>query len=170
MRRPPFLPRARTLAAVLPALLTPGLTVPAAAAPSAEPATVRHCAVLVSPTRALGQACSDRSAAEAVQRIAAGPDSPADQTLLLEEYADANFGGGVLYSFYGDAGGCDATGYHLVNYINVALNVSSMQGYNNCNRATLTSPLDKTETVGLPAGYLGPDFNDAVRELQVFHG
>ncbi|AUG75028.1 hypothetical protein CFP65_0042 [Kitasatospora sp. MMS16-BH015] len=159
-------PRTLLTAAVLPALLAPVLAAPAALATptalAAERPATRHCTVLVSPTRTLGESCTDgRSAAPAVRD---------GQTLLLEEYADVNYGGGVLYTFYGDAGGCDATGYHLVNYIDVALNVSSMWGYNNCTKATLTSPLDKVETVSLPASYLGKDFNDAVRELQVFRG
>ncbi|MER7757072.1 hypothetical protein [Kitasatospora sp. NPDC097643] len=128
----------------------------------------------------LGRACSPDSRADALARSegvtegAAGGGAravakPADRTLLLEEYKDVDYGGGVIYSFYGDAGGCDATGYHLVNYFEVALSVSSMKGYHDCNTVHLTSTLGKEATLGLPAGYLGPDFNDAVRELQVFH-
>ncbi|MEU9046332.1 MULTISPECIES: hypothetical protein [unclassified Kitasatospora] len=120
----------------------------------------------------LGRACSPDSRADALARAdgrTRTAEQPADRTLLLEEYKDINFGGGVIYTFYGDAGGCDSTGYHLVNYIDVALSVSSMQGYNNCNTVHLWSPLNDEEVLGLPAGYLGPKFNDAVRELQVYH-
>ncbi|MEU6973619.1 hypothetical protein AB0A71_39035 [Kitasatospora aureofaciens] len=120
----------------------------------------------------LGRACSPDSAADALARAdhrPRTPEQPADRTLLLEEYKDIDYGGGVVYSFYGDAGGCDSTGYHLVNYFDVALSVSSMKGYHNCNTVHLWSTLGKEETLGLPASYLGPDFNDAVRELQVFH-
>ncbi|MFD8707994.1 hypothetical protein ACFV1W_36365 [Kitasatospora sp. NPDC059648] len=120
----------------------------------------------------LGRACAPGSAADALARAdhrPRTPGRPADRTLLLEEYNDTDYGGGVVYSFYGDAGGCDSTGYHLVNYFEVALNVSSMKGYHNCNTVHLWSTLGKEGTLGLPASYLGPDFNDAVRDLQVFH-
>ncbi|MBP0454266.1 hypothetical protein J5Y04_32735 [Kitasatospora sp. RG8] len=154
---------------------------PAALRPLPVPDGTRYCAAVVghvpgadgrSPL--LGHGCSEDSRSDALARAEGTRRSsdmrrPADRWLLLEEYRDVDFGGGVIYSFYGDAGGCDATGYHLVNYFDVALSVSSMKGYNNCNTVTLTSPLEKVETIGLPAGYLGPDFNDAVRELQVFH-
>ncbi|MFF2073264.1 hypothetical protein ACFVXG_00735 [Kitasatospora sp. NPDC058162] len=120
----------------------------------------------------LGRACSPGSRADALA-LADGrtrtAEQPADRTLLLEEFKDADYQGGVIYSFYGDAGGCDGTGYHLINYINVALNVSSMKGYNNCNAVHLWSTLSVEKTMDLPASYLGANFNDAVRELQVFH-
>ncbi|GHF39606.1 hypothetical protein GCM10018790_16770 [Kitasatospora xanthocidica] len=139
----------------------------------------RYCAAVVghapgadgfSPV--LGRACSPDSLADALARAdgrTRAAEQPADRTLLLEEFKDVDYGGGVIYAFYGDAGGCDATGYHLVNYFDVALSVSSMKGYNNCNAAHLWSTLDVEKTVDLPASALGANFNDAVRELQVFH-
>ncbi|WP_327065764.1 hypothetical protein OG500_08310 [Kitasatospora sp. NBC_01250] len=157
----------RLSATVLPVLLAAGLAAPAPAAATGP--AVRHCATVVSPTRTLGQACSDRSTADALSRIAAEPGQPVDRTLLLEEYKDIDYGGGILYSFYGDAGGCDGTGYHLVNYIDVALNVSSMKGYHDCNAVHLWSTLSVEKTMDLPAPQLGGNFNDSVRELQVFH-
>ncbi|MEU8926114.1 hypothetical protein AB0D10_35145 [Kitasatospora sp. NPDC048545] len=140
---------------------------------------VRYCAAVVghvpgagggSPL--LGRACSPDSLADALARAdgrTRTAEQPADRTLLLEEFKDVDYGGGVIYAFYGDAGGCDATGYHLVNYFDVALSVSSMKGYDNCNAAHLWSTLDVEKTVDLPAPALGANFNDAVRELQVFH-
>ncbi|WP_369185428.1 hypothetical protein [Streptomyces sp. Y1] len=120
----------------------------------------------------LGRACSADSREDALAQ-ADGVDRPAEQrmdrTLLLEEFKDVDYGGGVIYAFYGDAGGCDASGYHLVNYIDVALSVSSMKGYNNCNAVHLWSTLSAEKTMDLPAPALGGNFNDAVRELQVFH-
>ncbi|MFF4816225.1 hypothetical protein ACFY2K_16725 [Kitasatospora sp. NPDC001309] len=122
----------------------------------------------------LGRACSPDSRADALaladgRTLTRGADQPADRTLLLEEFKDIDYQGGVIYSFYGDAGGCDGTGYHLVNYITVALSVSSMKGYNNCNAVHLWSTLGVEKTTDLPAAQLGANFNDAVRELQVFH-
>ncbi|MET8626403.1 hypothetical protein ABZW30_22060 [Kitasatospora sp. NPDC004669] len=121
----------------------------------------------------LGRACSAATTAD-VLALADGrsraAEQLADRTLLLEEYKDVDYGGDVIYSFYGDAGGCDATGYRLVGYFDVALSVSSMRGYSNCNTVHLRSTLGKEEAPGLPAGYPGPDFNDAVRESRVFHG
>ncbi|MER7850592.1 hypothetical protein ABTZ03_42435 [Kitasatospora sp. NPDC096077] len=179
MRRP-----RRFVAPVLAAALA--LAGAVAAAPAAPTALrplpvpeVQYCAAVLghlpgadgfSPV--LGRACSPDSRADALAR-AGGHDrtaeQPAGDTLLLEEYRDAGYKGGVLYSFYGNGGGCDGTGYHLVNYINVALNVSSMKGYNNCNAVHLWSTLSVEKTMDLPASYLGANFNDAVRELQVFH-
>ncbi|MFJ8625131.1 hypothetical protein ACIRD3_20120 [Kitasatospora sp. NPDC093550] len=139
---------------------------------------VQYCAAVVghvpgadTASPLLGRACSSDSRADALAKADGRPrtaQQPADRTLLLEEYKDANFGGGVIYSFFGDAGGCDAAGYHLVNYIDVALSVSSMKGYHGCNAVHLWSTLDVEKTTDLPAGYLGANFNDAVRELQVF--
>ncbi|MFE2408632.1 hypothetical protein ACFXDE_09835 [Kitasatospora sp. NPDC059408] len=120
----------------------------------------------------LGRACSTDSREDALAKadgVDRSAERPMDRTLLLEEFKDVEYRGGVLYAFYGDAGGCDATGYHLVNYFDVALNVSSMKGYNNCNAVHLWSTLDVEKTMDLPAPALGGNFNDAVRELQVFH-
>ncbi|MFD5465122.1 hypothetical protein ACFWIQ_20170 [Kitasatospora sp. NPDC127059] len=120
----------------------------------------------------LGRACSSDSRADALARAdgrTRTAEEPADRTLLLEEFKDVDYGGGVIYSFFGDAGGCDGTGYHLVNYFDVALSVSSMKGYNNCNAVHLWSTLSVEKTMDLPAAQLGANFNDAVRELQVFH-
>ncbi|MEU8510918.1 hypothetical protein AB0C76_04905 [Kitasatospora sp. NPDC048722] len=120
----------------------------------------------------LGRACSSDSREDALAKadgVDRSAERPMDRTLLLEEFKDADYGGGVIYAFYGDAGGCDGNGYHLVNYIDVALSVSSMKGYNNCNAVHLWSTLSVEKTMDLPASYLGANFNDAVRELQVFH-
>ncbi|MEV7598165.1 hypothetical protein AB0O91_12385 [Kitasatospora sp. NPDC089797] len=120
----------------------------------------------------LGQACSPDSRADALARAGGRTrtaEQPAGDTLLLEEYKDVDYRGGILYSFYGNGGGCDGTGYHLVNYIGVALNVSSMIGYNNCNAVHLWSTLSVEATFDLPLPRLNGYFNDSVRELQVFH-
>ncbi|MFJ8471175.1 hypothetical protein [Kitasatospora sp. NPDC094011] len=181
MRRP-----RRFVAPVLAAALA--LAGAVAAAPAAPTALrplpvpeVQYCAAVLghlpgsdgrSPV--LGRACSPDSAADALALADGRPRSrtaeqPAARTLLLEEYKDADYGGAVLYSFYGDAGGCNTTGYILVNYIDVALNVSSMKGYNNCNAVHLWSILGVQATFDLPLPRLNGYFNDSVRELQVFH-
>ncbi|MEU8436278.1 hypothetical protein AB0F18_25920 [Streptomyces sp. NPDC029216] len=129
-----------------------------------------YCATLLSPA-AVGRgeqepilACSDTSRSEAVTAALHGKR----HTLLLEQYRDSGYGGEILDSFYGYEGGCDSTPYRLVNYEDIATNVSSMKGYNHCNIALLTSIWGNQETITLPASSLGSDLNDAVHEILVF--
>ncbi|GAA4538185.1 hypothetical protein GCM10023192_39520 [Amycolatopsis samaneae] len=158
---------------------------------SADPAAGEYCAVIVSKeldknghSKVLAKSCSHASGEDAHHkarsehaRASNSPVSAFDETLLLNEYQDANYGGGVIYSFYGTAGGCDSSGYHLVNYWSVENNVSSMQGYNNCNRVKVhTEKCDASETncdwgyFNLDVPYLGDYYNDNVVALQVYNG
>ncbi|SDT82880.1 hypothetical protein SAMN05216371_7688 [Streptomyces sp. TLI_053] len=157
-----------------------------AAAPPAPDAPSRtaaqYCATVVSKTldpaghsRVLGEACSSVSRedalalADAPNRTAGRRNTPV-RTLLLEEYKDVDRYDSI-YSMYGDAGGCDAEGYHLFNYIDIAENVSSMDGYYGCNKVHLWNMRNQESNpdLDLPAFSLG-SFNDSVRELQVYRG
>ncbi|SDT83262.1 hypothetical protein SAMN05216371_8078 [Streptomyces sp. TLI_053] len=157
-----------------------------AAAPPAPQSPSRtaaqYCATVVSKTldpaghsRVLGEACSAVSREDALA-LADAPNRTAGQrntpvrTLLLDEYKDENRETSI-YSFYGDAGGCDAEGYHLVNYYEIALSVSSMDGYYGCNKVHLwnMNQRESNPDPDLPAFSLG-SFNDSVRELQVYRG
>ncbi len=149
-----------------------------------------HCAVIVSKevddkgySKVVSRACSTVSIQDAHRRATeARTDRPADSvttltdTLLLEEYEDINYGGDKLYQFYGTDGGCDYEGYHLVNFWSVENNVSSMKGYNGCNRVAVhTENCNAEETecdwgyFDLDVSYLGTHYNDNVVALRTYH-
>ncbi|MFJ8436677.1 hypothetical protein ACIQ9P_35825 [Kitasatospora sp. NPDC094019] len=160
-----------------------GTVAAAPPAPDAPSRTAdRYCAVVVSKTldaaghsRVLGEACSDVSRKDALA-LADAPNRSVGQrntptrTPLLEEYRDLDRYNSI-YTMYGDAGGCDAEGYHLVNYYEIATNVSSMDGYYGCNRVHLWNLKQEESNPDpeLPIFNLG-SFNDNVRELQVYRG
>jgi hypothetical protein len=151
----------------------------------------QYCATIVSKkqtdshgnSKVLSQQCSTTSQVDALSQAAAlRPHAgtrqfgPADQTLLINEYLDANYGGGVLYSFYGDYGGCDRDGYHLLNFWNVEHNTSSIQGYNNCNAIGIhTEDCNADESVcdwgyfRLDLPYVGDHYNDHVTVVRPYH-
>ncbi|MFJ4095689.1 hypothetical protein ACIPYS_29210 [Kitasatospora sp. NPDC089913] len=157
-----------------------------AAAPPAPQAPSRtaaqYCAAVVSKTldpaghsRVLGEACSAVSREDALALAdapnrSAGKRNTPERTIILEEYKDVNRVESI-YSFYGDAGGCDAEGYHLVNYLEAAEHVSSMDGYYGCNKVHLWGRdfRESEPDLELPAFGLG-SFNDNVREIQVYRG
>jgi hypothetical protein len=146
----------------------------------------QYCAVIVSKqidpstgaSKVEGKACSSKSRDDAHnQAIAArranpavpAPDAIAVDTLLAEEYQDENYGGDLLYSFFGVEGPCDAAGYTVLNYLGVEYRTSSVKGYNSCNRATIYDESSNFQNFVLPAWTLGA-FNDSVTRLHVFHG
>ena len=90
-----------------------------------------------------------------------------DATLLLNEYADTYYNGGVLYSYYGNAGPCDNAGYHLVNFVSVELSTSSMTGYNSCDRVRVNDEHYNYGYFDLPTPSLGR-WDNAVTALQVW--
>lgn len=97
-----------------------------------------------------------------------GTSSAQTDTLLLREYKDAGYGG-PIYDFVGTAGPCDFAGYHLVNYVQVEINVSSIQGFNNCNRVRINDEHEHYGTFALPLYYVGDEWNDDLVALQVYH-
>lgn len=163
-----------------------GITVSSGAVASAttEPAqATTHCATVVSdqldqngnsvvvgPMRC--SSTSQDALAQSRKSTAStnGAASTQAYTLLLTEYKDAGYGGGVLYDYYGTAGPCDSAGYHLVNYVQVELSVSSMQGFNNCNFVRINDEQFHYGTFGLPLYYVGDEWNDDLVALQVYHG
>ncbi|MEC3975206.1 hypothetical protein [Amycolatopsis sp. H20-H5] len=165
-----------------PAAIAAGLVMASGATAPASAGVSEHCATIVSKeldkaghSTVIGQtACSTTSAADALAKsgdTVAGTTSTAavkSSTLLLNKYKDANYGGGVIYSFYGNAGDCDNAGYHLVNYVSVEINVSSMTGCNGCNAVLVNNEYSNYQTFGLPVVYLGDHYNDNVVALKAY--
>jgi hypothetical protein len=81
--------------------------------------------------------------------VTSGTSSTQTDTLLLREYKDAGYGG-PIYDFVGTAGPCDFAGYRLVNFVQVEINVSSIQGFNNCNRVQINDEHEHYGFSGCP--------------------
>jgi len=137
----------------------------------------KYCATIVSKdldarglSKVLGTSCSAVSAEAAYRQAATAKGgvqttasivSLAASTLLLNEYTDAVYNGGVLYTFYGSSGTCDSTGYRLTNYSSVGDVTSSITGYNNCNRARIQGYYSTAEQIfTLNVSNLGSTYND----------
>ncbi|SHG35349.1 hypothetical protein [Streptoalloteichus hindustanus] len=163
--------------------VTVGLTAlsfaPAAVAAPSE-AVTEYCAVIVSKERdehgfskELAKSCSPVSVEDALVKASASgggrfsvPELAG--TLLLNQFKDVNYGGGVIHTYYGGGGPCDTMGYYLRNTVSVSKNVSSMIGYNNCNRVRVHDWDENSYQFDLPVAHMGR-FNDNVNGLRVFH-
>lgn len=156
---------------------------PTTTAPVPGERTEPYCAVFVSKERdadglskVLAKECSTVSMEDARSKakhasLAALPTHraatvAADDVLLANEYRDAGYGT-LLYSFWGYEP-CDYSGYTLRNLWQVTLSVSSVKGYNSCNRGAGYDDNDgESEAWCLPVSYVGDKVNDEMDRLWV---
>lgn len=163
-----------------------GIAMPASATPVLTPAA-QYCSSIVSKeldehglSKVVGTSCSSQSPEAAHRLAAASAGVPTDaataaSTLLMNEYRDTSYNGGVIYTYYGSSGACDSAGYRLQNYSSVGHATSSITGYNNCNVVRIQGYNSTAEGVftlpapGLNSVYSGY-YNDNVNIVRVYHG
>jgi hypothetical protein len=140
-----------------------------AATAKSEPVT--YCAVLVSKdldssgvSKLLEESCSVESAAAA----RSGLQGTLGSTLLMAWWRDAGFGG-TQTTIYGNSGGCDSAGYRVEPSDYWKKNLSSIAGYNGCNRVRLYNiALTQSGAYNLQISNLGA-YNDNVGLTQVYN-
>jgi len=166
-----FKPAFALLSALALPLLSVVLAAPAHAVP--VPSGTEYCAVLISnqldrdgSSKVLHRSCSSISAEEARRELDA--TTTLSSTQLMNWYEHADFGGSVTV-IYGDSGGCDGAGYRVQPNSYWKTHLSSIKGFNQCNRIRLYNiALSQSAAYYLPLSNLGY-YNDNVGLTQVYH-
>ncbi|MCE5292456.1 MAG: hypothetical protein LLG14_24925 [Nocardiaceae bacterium] len=129
------------------------------------------------PSKELYKACSDKGMSdaqaklqspEAKSSLAQAGAAAATSTPLVRWWQDYGYTGSstIIYGAYGT---CDTAGYYLVPNSWWQLNLSSMQGYGQCNFSTIHAKNSSYYTqYALPVWYVGSILNDNVGSMQVY--
>ncbi len=164
------------------------LSLVAAAGANAERPAGQYCAVILSEEKTMagaskvaGKACSNTSPARALAQaegrtarnrqtaeVSANHAAAASSTLALTLWEHANYRGNRSDIYVG-SGPCDGSGYkiHLNWYWGGHL--SSIQGWNRCNTATLLAHGDNYgRASALPLWYVGNYYNDRVAAMRFY--
>ncbi|GAA2807739.1 hypothetical protein [Crossiella cryophila] len=95
---------------------------------------------------------------------------PLAKTHLVSLYEDEKYGR-ANDQVYGDKGNCDKDGYRIKMTPWWQLNLSSVHGWNGCDKGRFTqrTATDHSRTMDLPAPGIG-EFNDNTKYLRAHHG
>ncbi|QKV72389.1 hypothetical protein [Amycolatopsis sp. Hca4] len=149
---------------------------------SAAPAAPQYCAVLVGPAGTpdgvspeLDRYCSSVSGDDARRHLTRPGARTADEaavaasTLLMTWYENADYGGGSK-EIYGSSGTCDHSGYRVTPNSEWRGKLSSATGFLSCNWAEFANPTQIVKfSHQLPVDYIGPEVNDNVGLVKVYH-
>ncbi|GAA2836233.1 hypothetical protein [Crossiella cryophila] len=95
---------------------------------------------------------------------------PNAKTHLVTIYEHADFRG-ANSDIYGEYGNCDANGYRIPLTYSWRNNLSSVQGFNDCNRGNFTQHSDNNHSRALELSARNiEEFNDNTEGIRAHHG
>lgn len=153
---------------------TAALASPATAAPAAgSEAPTKYCAKLLAEQKSATQAsevlresCSSKSMAEAREGLHA-----AGATKLMRWYSDGGYKGRMQANIYGNDGPCDSAGYGFEPSDDWKDSLSSIRGYNHCDKLRLTNIAGTySKPFTLPESFGDEIYNNNVGYVKVWNG